>query len=136
MIDTDFLELMHHLVDFQRMVKGSVSSGSYGHKTTSRDTVAETFEDVRSRMRTLTSLEMETVRQAGEVTSDFICYVSYDHLPPDLRQPKNVTIYQVVNVRSIEQGMAVVDAGPFDIQSVKLMGGENHHFQVRLLKVN
>lgn len=136
MIDPDFLDLMQHLVDFEQMQQGTVSAGSYGHNTVSRSTVAQTFTDVRSRVRTLTSDEIESTKREGEITSDFICYVPYDYLPPLLRQPKNAAIYRVVNVRSIEHGGEVVDAGPFDIQSVKLMAGEQHHFQLRLLKIN
>jgi hypothetical protein len=134
MTDPVFLDLMRHYVDFERMQKGTVSSSSYGHNTTSRDTVAETFSDVRTRVRTLSSEEVESNQREGEVTSDFICYVPYDYIPVDLKIPKNATIYRVVNIRTID--LEVVDSGPFDIQNIKLMAGEQHHFQLRLLKVN
>ena len=100
----------------------------------SRDTVLTTHSDIRCRLRIMSSDEREDTARAGEVVSDYVLYIPFSYLPAKLRDNKKATSFRVVNIRTL-YGLPE-DAGPFDIQSVKLMAGEHHHYQVRLRKVN
>ncbi len=133
-IDPVFLDLMQHYCDIEEMAKATVSAGTYGHKTISRDTVLTTHPDIRCRLRIMSSEEREDTARTGEVVSDYVLYIPFSYLPAKLRDNKKATSFRVVNIRTL-YGLPE-DAGPFDIQSVKLMAGEHHHYQVRLRKVN
>lgn len=133
-IDPVFLDLMQYYCDIEQMQKGAVSSSSYGHKTISRDVVVQTFREIRCRLRVMSTEEIEETSRAGETVSDYIMYVPFGYLPTGLRESKAALPYRVVNVRTL-QGVPE-EAGPYDIQGIKLMAGEHHHYQVRLRKIN
>lgn len=133
-IDPVFLDLMRHYCDIEEMARATSTAGSYGHRTVSRDAVAHTHADIRCRLRQLTSEEREDTARAGEVVADYILYIPFGYMPEKMREPKKATSFRVSNIRTLA-GLPE-DAGPFDIQSIKLMAGEHHHYQVRLRKIN
>lgn len=130
--DPAFLDLMAHLGDFQEMQQSVSSAASYGHKTTSRTVIANTIPNTRCRLRSLTEQEIEDEGHTGEVISDWVLYVPAGMLPVKLRDPKNCVIFQVVNIRTL--GGDLIEQGPCNIKSCRLMAGENHHYQLRLRK--
>jgi hypothetical protein len=132
-IDPHFLDLMQHLCDFQEMARATSGAATYGHRTISRTTVAQTTPDRRCRLRSLTAQEIEDSGRAGETIDDYILYVPMGYLPQEMADEKSSTRFQVINIRRLSGDPE--DAGPFDVQSVRKMAGEQHHYQVRLRRV-
>jgi len=133
-VDPDFLDLMVHFCDIEQMQKATRGTGSYGHATPSRQVVTTTTQNVRCRLRGLTDEEIESTGRAGEIREDYILYVPAGYLPKLLRDPQRAVDHRVVNVRKREGKL--VNPGPLDIQSVRLMAGEDHHYQLRLRKAS
>lgn len=132
-IDPHFLDLMQHLCDFEEMTRATAGASTYGHRTVSRIAVSETTANVRCRLRSLTAQEIEDSGRAGEIIDDYILYVPMGYLPSRMADEKNSTKFRVVNVRQLSGEPE--DPGPFDVQSVRKMAGQQHHYQVRVRRV-
>lgn len=132
-VDPDFLDLMEHLCTFERMGKSVVSASSYGHQTISRQEVVATYENVRCRLRSLTQEEALTIEREGQVVDDMYLYVPLGLMPRPMRDFGQAPFYRMVNVRTL--GGTPVEAGPFNIRSIRSIAGEQHHFLLQVRKV-
>lgn len=131
--DSDFMDLMRHTCDIELASRGAASSGSYGHKAINFDTPSQVFTGIRCRLRELTADEIQATGRFGEVIEDKVMYVPHRWMPDSMKQHVAPVVHQVTNIR-LWMNNELVNAGPFDVQSVKVVAGEVHHYEVVLRK--
>lgn len=116
------------------MAQSVVSASSYGHKTISKTEVAVTYENIRCRLRSLSQDELQTSVREGETVDNMFLYIPIAYVPQTMREPSSTPRYQVSNVRTL--GGEPVDAGSYDVQAIRNIAGERHHYLLTLLKVS
>lgn len=131
--DTDFMELMYHTCDIEFASRGPATNSSYGHKSVNYAAPAQVYTSVRCRLRDLTADEIQATGRVGEVIEDKVLYVPHRWMPDSMKQHEAAALHQIENVRLLANN-ELVNAGPFDVQSVRLVAGEVHHYEVTVRK--
>lgn len=134
--DFNFDNLMIHsctLVKGQRL--SSSTSGSYGHKSVpigvgGRMTAETTTTLDECLMRPQSEQEVSTQGKAAENTAFFVLYIPGYAIPTGLKAQDAAANYQVWDVYDNDGDL--YDAGPFDVESIQIPAGRNHHMRLTL----
>ena len=132
--DPYFLDLMVHTCTIIRAGEATSVPGTYGHRHKDYDTApAASYPGIVCRLRSLSAEEIVIIGRDSEVIQDMYLDVPASQLPESLKDDTAAARHQVSDVRMGETG-ELVKTGPFDIQSVRLMAGEQHHYLLLLRK--
>lgn len=137
MQDFNFDNLMIHtctLIKGKRATSGS-TPGSYGHKsvpisTGGRMEVETSYAIDECLCRPQSMQEQSTQGKAAENTAYFVLYLPWQLVPQELRAQNAAANWQVWDVLDGEGDL--IDAGPFDIESIEAPAGRNHHMRLTI----
>lgn len=120
--------LMIHRCTIVAATIQTASVSSYGHKTPSFSTPLVTYPNVICRLRPLSLQEIQSLGRAGQILNDYFLYIPWGLMPLTLRQLDASLTHQVQHITTADG--TLVDAGPFDIQSIPNQAGMDHHVRM------
>jgi hypothetical protein len=127
--------LLIHTCDITQATHTSGSSGSYGHDDEDYTTSEEIAGNVPCLLQAMSVREMVQLGFSGTIVGMYSLYMLPDRMPESLSMSQGSTDHQISNIRT-KRGNKLVDAGPFNIQSVIDEAGQGHHFRLMLQRVS
>lgn len=133
-VNPNFMRLMVHRCTIQKTELVAASNqGSYGHQDRTFTTIAVSYADVQCRFRELSMRELEMTGRAGQTIASHMIYIPRHLCPDQLLATSASTTHRIVNI--LDRNGSLLDAGPFDVQSVTLAAGEAHHVVVLVQRI-
>ncbi len=94
---------------------------------------AATYPIKRCLYHELTEREKEQMGRAGENIRMAYVYILFAQVPDSLKEPSAASSHQVTNI--LYRRGQLVDAGPFDIESIHQPEGVEHHMRLLLKRI-
>lgn len=133
-INPTFMRLMVHTCTIQKTAQVAASNqGSYGHQDRTFSTIAVSYANVQCRFRELSMRELEMTGRAGQIVASHMIYIPRHLCPDQLLAVGAAATHRIVDI--IDRNGSLIDAGPFDVQSVTLAAGEAHHAVVLVQRI-
>jgi hypothetical protein len=111
------------------IVQAASATGSYGHTDVSWTSGTTSTASIAGLLQARAEREQAT----GAVVSSHVWFMAYEDAPASLLAhgaEKTHRLTTVVNVAG-----TTIDAGPFDVVEVQDAAGQEHHLELRLMRV-
>lgn len=132
-VDPVFMDLMIHTCTIVWANEATGTGGSYGHRVKDYTTMPRaTYTGVRCRLRSLNNQEIVAIGRDEETIQDMMLYIPDALMPESLKEDTASARHEVSNVQTLQGEL--VKAGPFDVQSIRQIAGEQHHYLIQLRK--
>jgi hypothetical protein len=134
--DFNFDSLMIHSATLVKGQRATVpTSSSYGHQSVPIQTGGKMTPELSIHLeeclcRPQSEQEQQTQGKAAENTAYYVFYIPGYAIPTGLKAQDAAANWQVCDV--YDQDGDLIDAGPFDVESIQVPAGRNHHMRLTI----